>query len=332
MMQRGLYGSLLLGLIVAALGCATSFRSEYYLFSGQIQDAATGQSIPRASVYMADDARDFFAPPRLYKDEVPSYNKDISQIMFGRQGMNRYLFFKADEAGRFTVVWRRDRIATRPFPLIFFLPLRRSTIAVMAAAPGYSDGLVTQTRSIQHRHFLAARHSVRLQDNALSPIALQKGQTRGPRPQPIWIEYLRTRYPVFPLGGAGAEFAQAESAFHRNDFSKALSHYDAALKKSPGHPYVQLMRLDALFALGRWAEVIEQGEDYLKTYPEVGFAHKIVADAALRLGCRDLNHAHLVRAMQLDPEFRASFIDLCFTDLAYISAPEGWLPVNQVWQ
>lgn len=320
-------------LLVCCTGCGTTFSKQYYLFSGQVVDAESGAPVPRASVYIAAEPDDLFAPPHDYS-QLDEPNRSVAFRIFERQGANRYLFFKTDDEGRFQTVWRRDAMSYRPFPLMFF-PDRLNEVAFCVGSKGYITERPAFKRSLFQRGYAWSPDAIALQPNELGTLTVRKGSGPGldPKPAPIADRYLQTR---FPLQGVLAEdeFKWAEQAFGRKDYAQALKGYDAALARelNPAHPLLMFKRLDMLYLLGRYEETLQYGNEYLAHFPHVGFVHKIIADAAFKLGRQDLNRAHLIRASQLDPEFEASLRNLAQLDPRFGLMPEGWPWFYELWR
>ncbi len=317
-------------------GCGTFYRTEYYKFSGAVVDADTGAPIPRVAIYIAESEDDIFGPLRIYQDEVPWYVKgpaylDTSELHFGRRAQSRYLFLMADEAGEFTTVWRHDIVKSGVLPLALLKSGRLNSIALALGAPGYSERVVTFEETSDGQEFAYRTDPVGMPYNALPAISVSRGDSGNLKPRPIEAACLRTRYPSGPVGPAGSLFEEAEKAFSEKAFGQALRLYDKALEEAPHHPLVLLMRMDALYRLECYEEVLEAAEHYVRLYPDVGFAHVVIADAAHMLGRRDLNKHHLTKAMQLDPEFRNTYLSLVNLDRGYAEVPEYWLPLAEVW-
>jgi tetratricopeptide (TPR) repeat protein len=312
-------------------GCATVFYTEYYLFSGKIVDAETGKGIPRAALYIGESADDFFKPPRIYKDDVPSYNADASAHRFNRDRANRFLFLAADDSGAFTTVWRRDVIRTF-FVLWPFGGNKLPSISFCVGARGYSDQVVSFASTADGEAFADSGSVVDMKENPLPPISLQEGLRGVKTPAPVQAAILRTRYPPAPRGKAGDLFAQGEAAFGEKDYEGALRYYAEALKLAPGDPTILIGRVDALYWLFRFKEVLTEGSRYVARYPHVGFVQTILADAAFHLGDQETNREYLIRAMQLEPEFKGSYEKLCALDPRFAEMPEGWPPPEKIWE
>jgi tetratricopeptide (TPR) repeat protein len=323
-------------LFSVSYGCSTFYSTQYYKVSGTVVDASTGAPVPRAAIYIAESKKDLFGPLRVYKDEVPWYVKgpvyvDTSELQFGRSAQNRYLFLMADENGKFVTVWRHDVVRSGIFPFNLFGAARLRGVAFAVGAPGHSDKVVEYTETRDGKAFAGSADAVRMADNALAAIPIAPGESGGLKHGPIQAAYLRVRYPAGPGGAAKDLFEQAEKAFSQQQFGQALNLYDSALKESPDQPLILLMQMDALYRMGRYQDTLNAGARYLHLYPDVGFAHKIIADSAYRLGELGLSKQHMVIAMQLDPEFPSSLLSLVLVDRGYAEMPARWLPVSDIW-
>ncbi|HOX36420.1 MAG TPA: outer membrane protein assembly factor BamD [Candidatus Brocadiia bacterium] len=290
-------------------------------------DNESGKPVPRAAIYIAETESDFFKPPRKYKDEVPDYDSDASNRVFSREAANRYLFLMADDNGEFTTVWRHDAIYG-----VLSDKQELKTIAFVVAAQGYSERICSYKTTVENKVFVTSDEPHKLSDNPLPPIEIEKGSVRTLAPSPIFASLLRTRYPKAPTGAARDLYLKAENAFAKKKYEESIRFYKESLKITPDQPLALLMLIDAYYVSGEIEKTIEMGERYVELYPEIGFAHKIIADAAFNKGDMILNKKHLVKAMQLDLEFRHTYFDLCRLDGRYTRTPEGWLRPLAIWK
>jgi len=77
--------------------------------------------------------------------------------------------------------------------------------------------------------------------------------------------------------------------------------------------------------------VLRDGERYVSLHPHLGFAHKIIADAAYQVANWALDRKHLILALQLDPEFKHSYLNIRKLDPRFAELPPGWLPPEEIW-
>jgi hypothetical protein len=324
------------GLAFLCGGCSSFYSTQYYKFSGTVLDADTGGPVPRAAIYIAESEGDLFGPSRAYQDEVPWYVKgpvyiDTSELHFGRRAQNRYLFLTADETGKFTTVWRHDIVRSGIFPFTLFRSGKLRSIAFAVGAPGHADRVVVFGKTADGKGFASSADTVAMPGNVLPAIGIAPGESAGLKPVSIQTAYLRTRYPQGPTGAARDLFEQAEKAFSQQQFSQALNLYDRALKEAPDQPLILLTKMDALYRIGHYQDVLAAGAHYVDLYPDVGFAHKVIADAAYKLGQLDLSKHHMIEAMQLDPEFPSGYLSLLLLDGGYAKVPAHWLPPAEIW-
>lgn len=324
------------GIALLSCGCSTFYSTAYYKFSGRVVDARTGVPLPHAAIYIAESKKDLFRTPRAYQDEVPWYVKgpvyvDTSGLVFGRRAQNRYLFLMADDSGKFTTVWRHDVVQSGIFPFNLLKSRKLKNIAFAVGAPGHSDRIVAFDKTSEQKAFAASENILGMPDNALPAVRLTTENANGLSPGPILTAYLRVHYPPAPRGDALVFFEQAEKAFSQGQFGPALNLYDKALKNAPNQPLVLLMKMDTLYRIGQYEDVLAAGRSYIRLYPDVGFAHKIVADAAYKLGELDLSKQENVLAMQLDPEFPSAYLSLILQDPSYARLPVHWLAPSEIW-
>lgn len=319
----------LAAVLLCAGGCATSYQTEYYLFSGKVVDAESGEPIARAALYIAESEKDFFKPPRVYAEECSAIESPAAEFgagaTFGRDAANRFLFLMADDDGQFQTIWRRDVIRYNLFPLALMSPSPLRTISFAVGARGYSDRIVSVSSLNGGKEFARNRDCARVEENLLPPIVLHKGRERSIHPESIEAKLLKPRRPIAPFGKAGTLYQQAETEFQKGQWKEALAFYDQALEAEPEQPLVWLFRLDALWRLNRFKEALEEGKRYLDKYPHVGYAYTILSDCAYPLGDAELNRSYLIKAMQLDPEFLFAYPRLWLFDSKYVVLPEGWL-------
>jgi tetratricopeptide (TPR) repeat protein len=286
--------------------------------------------LPFAAVYIAETPEDFYKAPRVYSSEISPGNADVSALVFQREKANRLLHFRADDNGEFQTVWRRDIISNALLPLVLFKGSLKQ-IAFAVGLPGYSQKVVSVERQADGKRFVRGQDPVRLEPNILPPIVLEPGEEVIKPPVSIDASLLQIHHPGPPSGKAAELFALGEKAFTERKFGDALKKYNEALEKAPNDPRILMSRLDTYYWLGQYQEVVEKGEEILELYPEYGFVHKMIADAAFLLSQFELNREHLIKAQQLDPEWPYSYTSLWKLDPRFAVVPAGWLPALKIF-
>jgi hypothetical protein len=196
-------------MVLACSGCATSYATQYYKFSGTIVDSKSGAPVPRAAIYIAESTDDFFRPVRVYADEIRWYvgGVDISALVFRRPAENRYLFLMADDEGRFSTVWRHNVVVSGFLPVEMFKSTRQKHVSFVVGARGYADRVISLEHTAKGEAFASSEEPVRMTENALAHITLDAGKPGATKPKPIERAYLV----AVELKGKPARFSSQSS-------------------------------------------------------------------------------------------------------------------------
>ena len=330
--KRGL--SLIFIVILLCLfltGCKTTFTTKYYHFTGRVVNKDTGKGIPNAEVYIAEKTEDFYSSPRQYNDQVPSWSTDVSKAMFGREAANRRLFFITDEYGRFSTVWRKDCIYSW-FTPSFFTGRKISAISFAVNVPGYGQEMKRFHFTEKNTSFRSGEKCYHIPENSLKDILVEKTDRAYPVPGPIYKEHLRPRLPGPPEGRAREYLISAETAFNLQEYERALEIIKKGLEYAPSDPLLLLLRLDTLSSMGRIEDVLKEGRRYVSLYPRIGYAHKILADAAFESGEKQYAEQHYLECFQLDPELMNGFTALFNKFPQHAPTKQSWGPITRIWK
>lgn len=332
--MKGLRIAGLLIVMVALSGCGTSAIRQYYKFSGVVIDKETGAPIPNAAIFIAEAKNDFFEGPRYYSDMTSDRTAlSMARTVFRGDATNGYLYFRADDEGRFTTVWRTDQLEQKVFPVLLFVRPRLKTIAFVAGAPGYGN-TVTEFRTTAGGHkFKGDPELLGLGTNDLPPIALEGGSSPRLDFTPIEIRYLVRREPVATRDPELRKLiADAESAFFAKRYDDAIMHARTALALRENEPVAWMILIDSHFFRGEHKSVLSEGGKYVEQHPEYALIHKIMARSALALGRMDLYRALLLSGQQIDPEKPHMFHpDLMALDPSLVQQPAGWPPIQSIY-